>query len=81
VPRHIGPRKYEPLTRFLATLAVDEVTLTLAEIEQIIGAPLPASARQPAYWSNGVSGIVTRPPGRGRGGGWRGPRCGGGRRR
>ena len=29
-----------------------EVTLTLGEIEQIIGAPLPRSATKSAFWSN-----------------------------
>ena len=39
-----GPRKYEPLAAYLAALTIDEVTLTLVEIEAIIGAPLPRSA-------------------------------------
>ena len=57
MPRQIGPRKYAPLTAYLAARPVDEVTLTLAEIEQIIGAPLPVSARQPNYWVNSRRGL------------------------
>ena len=53
-----SPLKYQPLTEYLAALAADEVTLTLTEIEAIIGAPLPASARAPNFWSNAPSGIV-----------------------
>jgi hypothetical protein len=47
-----GPRKYDPLTAYLATFAGNEVTLTLAEVEQIIGTPLPRSAVKAAFWSN-----------------------------
>jgi hypothetical protein len=47
-----GPRKYDPLTAYLAACAGTEVTLTLAEVEQIIGAPLPRSAAKAAFWSN-----------------------------
>ena len=52
MPRRVGPRKYDPLTRYLADLAADEVTLTFAEIEAIIGAPLPPSARTSNWWEN-----------------------------
>ena len=57
MPRRFGLHKYTPLTRYLAGLTVDEVTLTLTEIEQIIGAPLPVSARDPTFWSNGTVGV------------------------
>jgi hypothetical protein len=53
MPASIGPRKYAPLTAYLAARTGDAVTLTLAEIEQIIAAPLPVSARRPSFWSNG----------------------------
>jgi len=46
------PRKYEPLRRYLAEYPGDRVTLTLAEIEAIVGAPLPVSARTRAFWAN-----------------------------
>ena len=49
---HYGPRKYDPLTRYLAGLVVDEVSLTFGEIEAILGAPLPPSARTPLFWIN-----------------------------
>jgi hypothetical protein len=56
-----GPRKYAPLTAYLAARPVDEVTLTLTEIEQIIAAPLPRSAVKAAFWSN-TPGQVALPP-------------------
>ena len=45
-------RKYQPLADYLAPLEVDEVTLTFADIERIIGAPLPASAYMRRFWAN-----------------------------
>jgi hypothetical protein len=51
MPRWPAPSKYDPLTRYLADLAADEVTLTFGEIERLVGAPLPASARQSSYWT------------------------------
>jgi hypothetical protein len=41
-----GRHKYVPLQRYLLALApaVQELTLPFAEIEQLLGAPLPASA-------------------------------------
>jgi hypothetical protein len=50
--RRAGPHKYDPLAAYLAALRVDAVTLTLAEIEVIIGAPLPRSASQVSFWTN-----------------------------
>jgi hypothetical protein len=46
-----GPSTYDPLTRYLAALTVDEATLTFGEIERLVGAALPASARQSSYWT------------------------------
>jgi hypothetical protein len=46
-----SPLKYQPLTEYLAALAADEVTLTLAEVAAIIGAALPVSARQSTFWT------------------------------
>ena len=44
--------KYEPLTEFLRNQS-DEVEMTFSEIERIIGAKLPPSARyHRAWWSN-----------------------------
>jgi hypothetical protein len=62
------PRKYDPLTAYLAAFAGNEVTLTLAEVEQIIGTPLPRSAGRAAFWSN-TREQVTLPPWRAAG--WR----------
>ncbi len=42
--------KYAPLVQYLAVQSVDRVTLTLAEIEAIIGAPLPVGARGRRWW-------------------------------
>jgi hypothetical protein len=52
VPRWPGPRKYDPLADYLAQVPDDQVTLTLAEIETILGAALPGTARSSAFWSN-----------------------------
>jgi hypothetical protein len=45
-------RKYLPLTRFLETLPPDQpsATLTFAQIEELLGARLPASAWHSHYW-------------------------------
>jgi hypothetical protein len=46
--------KYEPLRKHLAGLHEPLVRLTFVQIEQIIGTPLPASARRHnAWWANG----------------------------
>ncbi len=45
--------KYEPLAHYLSRSAQDVAVLEFAEIERIIGAQLPTSARKyPAWWSN-----------------------------
>ncbi len=45
--------KYTPLVEHLQTVAADEVRFSFSEIEQIIGADLPESARSHhAWWSN-----------------------------
>ena len=55
--------KYLALGQFLAAQppAVQAVTLTFTEIERIIGAPLPTSARGWSRWSNAPR---TNPPAR-----------------
>lgn len=51
--------KYEPLERFLSRSTAEVTILDFAEIERIIGARLPASARKyPAWWSNSDHGHV-----------------------
>lgn len=45
--------KYTPLEKYLANCGKDEISLNFSEIETIIGAKLPDSARvYPAWWSN-----------------------------
>ncbi len=71
--------KYTALARYLLEQQGSQVTLAMSEIEGIIGAPLPASAQVPAFWSNDarsrfptwvwrsagwrVAGRVYQPPG------------------
>jgi DNA-binding transcriptional regulator YiaG len=51
--------KYYPLFTHLYHSGRDELTLTLSEIESLLGSPLPASARvQKAWWSNRTTGAV-----------------------
>jgi hypothetical protein len=47
--------KYDPLRFYLEGRSEDRVPLTFAEIERLIGAPLPRSKRYPAWWSNNPS--------------------------
>jgi hypothetical protein len=46
--------KYIQLAAFLAAQpqSVDELTMTLHEIEELIGETLPANARFPSWWRN-----------------------------
>ena len=45
--------KYEPLGQFLAASKRDEVPMTFAEIERVLGFPLPAKSKAVrAWWSN-----------------------------
>jgi hypothetical protein len=53
--------KYAPLTTFLAESAQSEIPLGFAEIEGVIGHPLPASKKYAAWWSNNPSNnVMTR---------------------
>lgn len=48
--------KYEPLARYLQTQTAADLTLSFGEIEQIIGALLPRSARErPEWWWNDLA--------------------------
>jgi hypothetical protein len=52
-------RRYVPLGHYLAALPADEasVQLSFAEIETVIGGPLPQSAKQMTYyWSTILAG-------------------------
>ena len=46
------PSKYEPLRAHLAGHPAGEFTLRFAEIEAILGSPLPKSAELPQWWAN-----------------------------
>lgn len=51
--------KYRPLFVYLQSHNADEITLTLHEIEELLGVRLPQSARtQRAWWSNRSRGAV-----------------------
>jgi len=51
--------KYHPLYHHLTQSGQDEITLTLSEIEQLVGGRLPDTARtQRAWWSNRERGAV-----------------------
>lgn len=47
--------KYEPLADFLKQANGRNLKLTFAEIEKILGFPLPASKQYPAWWSNSAT--------------------------
>lgn len=44
--------KYDPLASYLQRQSGERIPLTFSEIEQVLGRPLPASKRYPAWWSN-----------------------------
>jgi len=47
--------KYSPLRNFLVEQGRDQVPMTFADIEQVLGIELPASKQYPAWWSNNPS--------------------------
>ena len=47
--------KYEPLTAFLKQANARNLRLSFAELEDILGFPLPASKQYPAWWSNSAT--------------------------
>lgn len=49
--------KYDPLSRYLRRQAAPEVILTFAEIENLLVALLPKSARRPEWWANETSEV------------------------
>lgn len=52
-----GRSRYDPLRRYLAERTEPVIRLSFAEIERIIGGPLPASARRHRpWWANERSG-------------------------
>jgi len=66
-----GPRKYDPLRDYLAAqpAGVAELTLSLAAISMILGAPLPATAGRPPSGATAAAGRSGYRGRRGRGAG------------
>ena len=54
--------KYDPLTAHLKSRSTAQVPMTFAEIERLLGFPLPASSRtHRAWWSNNPqNNVMTR---------------------
>jgi hypothetical protein len=49
--------KYEPLTAWLLRFGGDRITLAFAEVEEILGSPLPASSyNHEAHWRGSTAG-------------------------
>ncbi len=59
IPSMKAGSKYSPLYEALIRTGQEEVTFTMAEIETLLGAPLPSTAHNDrAWWSNRNSGAV-----------------------
>ena len=53
--------KYEPLGQFLRKQTRDQLPMTFAEIETVLGTTLPPSKQHRAWWSNNPSNnVMTR---------------------
>ena len=53
--------KYSPLSDFLRAQARDQVPMTFAQIERLVGGKLPASHRYRSWWSNNsFNSVMTR---------------------
>jgi hypothetical protein len=50
--------KYDRLGPYLKDRPTEETPMTFAEVEAVIGAPLPPSAKYAAWWSNNPSNNV-----------------------
>ena len=45
--------KYDPLRQFLESRSAEQVPMTFADVERVLGFPLPPSAKaHPTWWSN-----------------------------
>ncbi|WP_313452327.1 hypothetical protein [Brevundimonas sp.] len=51
--------KYDPLHRYLRRQSAPEVVLTFSEIENMLTALLPKSARRREWWANETSAATT----------------------
>ena len=59
MPTAPATSKYAPLQRHLERLGLKSIPMTFAEIERIVGAKLPPSARKHRpWWSNNASNSV-----------------------
>ena len=55
-------RKYQPLADYLVAQPADEVRLSFAQIEVIVGAPLPTTAYiRNWWWSKGAKRFADQP--------------------
>jgi hypothetical protein len=50
--------KYDALGAYLRAQGADVVPMTFAEVERVVGAKLPKSQKQQAWWSNSTSNNV-----------------------
>ena len=50
--------KYDPLRLYLEQRHVDELPMTFAEVERVLGFPLPPSAKGATWWSNNTGSHV-----------------------
>jgi hypothetical protein len=51
--------KYRPLRHYLESRKADQAPMTFAEVEEVLGFPLPDSARAgPSWWSNNTGSHV-----------------------
>jgi hypothetical protein len=48
--------KYAPLWKFLMLQSAKEFNLSFEKIEEVLGCPLPFSAKLPQWWENEASG-------------------------
>jgi hypothetical protein len=48
----MGLSKYDPLRRYLEQRATEHVPMAFADVERVLGFPLPRSAKGPSWWSN-----------------------------
>jgi hypothetical protein len=53
--------KYDKLRDYLRAQRFSEITLSFAEIENVLGFALPASADRPQWWANEKNPNTTKP--------------------
>jgi hypothetical protein len=60
-PKRLSTSAYQPLATFLRSCKDDEVRCSFADIERILGQPLPRSAFKQAWWASYPSRGWVRP--------------------